>query len=559
MLRGTGETGDVGVGQAMAVAVTVAVVEVVRHAGAVAALAAGEAAGGADARQITQRRAAALPVEVRQELLSRKREAETSRCILPDAPPRKRRARLPSPEREACVFDEPQPQPQASRIIIQENIQLVPPRQNEGIDIILELEAGGQGGAEDIQRIGINDKEFDVVIDEWIKLTDELSDCDMDIEDEESFFPQTTSRNASTEPSVLADLTPRETQVLDIEDRQNDLAIREFVSSDCYDFKWTRDRQMFTGRRENFTGTPGPTFEITDQTRIVDIFYKMIDIDFIDRICTETNRYADQKIKMLKDQNKFLPTIRLHRWIPTDRSEMISFLAIIILQGLYPLPEEESYFRFNGFGTMPYFSKIMSYNRFLLIKSLIHFVDNETITEHSRLCKIQPVTDYFNEKFSSMYYPSQDIVIDESLLKWHGRLGFAQKILSKAAQVGVKTYELCESSSGYLWKFFIYAGKDKTRTATATTTDDFNIDDTDDRPAETETTDQLLTGSSDARPSNATAKIVYDLVEPLLHRGHTSSTSAPDDGQYENDQNRFQRHLVSALTNHTITTTLSLE
>lgn len=89
---------------------------------------------------------------------------------------------------------------------------------------------------------------------------------------------------------------------------------------------------------------------MTDQTRIVDIFYKMIDIDFVDRICTDTNRYADQKIKILKDQNKFLPTIRLYRWIPTDRNEMISFFAIIILQRLY---------RYNVFGTMPYFSNIM--------------------------------------------------------------------------------------------------------------------------------------------------------------------------------------------------------
>ncbi|CAH2039920.1 unnamed protein product, partial [Iphiclides podalirius] len=56
---------------------------------------------------------------------------------------------------------------------------------------------------------------------------------------------------------------------------------------------------------------------------------------------------------------------------------------------------------------------------------------------------------------------TQEIAIDESLLKWHGRLSFSQKIKSKAAQIGVKTYELCESSSGYLWRFFVYAGKDK--------------------------------------------------------------------------------------------------
>ncbi|XP_026330589.1 piggyBac transposable element-derived protein 4-like [Hyposmocoma kahamanoa] len=162
---------------------------------------------------------------------------------------------------------------------------------------------------------------------------------------------------------------------------------------------------------------------------------------------------------------------------------------------------------------MPYFLKIMFYNRYLLLKCLMHFVDN------NKKRKIQPIIDYFNDKFSTLYYPSQEIVIDESLLKWHGRLGFAQKITSKAAQVGVKTYELCESSSGYLWKFLVYAGKDETKTAYTTTNVDTDADNLEGRlegrPEETEITDK----STSDHPTNA--KIVYDLVEPLLYRGHT--------------------------------------
>lgn len=178
----------------------------------------------------------------------------------------------------------------------------------------------------------------------------------------------------------------------------------------------------------------------------------------------------------------------------------------------------------------------MTYNRFLLLKSFLHFVDNRTCRDTTRLNKIRPIVDYFNTKFSSLYMPSQEIVIDESLLKWHGRLNFAQKISSKAAQVGVKTYELCESSSGYLWKFFVYAGKDKATSTTHNTdvqnsqTNDrlvgdeatrFTDDETNDRPDNDGPTNRLMTGDSGDRPSNATAKIVYDLIEPLLHRGHT--------------------------------------
>ncbi|KAJ8728937.1 hypothetical protein PYW07_006633 [Mythimna separata] len=55
-------------------------------------------------RQITQRRVSALSPSARKELLRMKRVVETNRVLLPDAPPRKRRTRNPSPEREPCIF-----------------------------------------------------------------------------------------------------------------------------------------------------------------------------------------------------------------------------------------------------------------------------------------------------------------------------------------------------------------------------------------------------------------------------------------------------------------------
>ncbi|KAI5635028.1 transposase IS4 domain-containing protein [Phthorimaea operculella] len=85
--------------------------------------------------------------------------------------------------------------------------------------------------------------------------------------------------------------------------------------------------------------------------------------------------------------------------------------------------------------------------------------------------------------------------LDESLLLWKGKLSFAQMISNKAAKVGIKSYELCESRTGYLWSFLIYGGK-KYAGCTKFASD---IDE----------------------PERATAKIVYTLVRPLLNRGHT--------------------------------------
>ena len=118
----------------------------------------------------------------------------------------------------------------------------------------------------------------------------------MELEDEELLLPLTAMTYDLTQRfgGAPTDLRPCGTHVLDIKDRQNDLAIREFVPRDCHDFTWMKDRQIFSGRCENVTRTPGPTFPMTGRTRIVEIVYKIIDNDFIVRICIETNRYANQ-------------------------------------------------------------------------------------------------------------------------------------------------------------------------------------------------------------------------------------------------------------------------
>ena len=64
------------------------------------------------------------------------------------------------------------------------------------------------------------------------------------------------------------------------------------------------------------------------------------------------------------------------------------------------------------------------------------------------------------KRFSEVYQPERDMAVDESLLLWKGRLGWKQYIPTKRARFGIKSFEICESVSGYIWNFFIYIGKD---------------------------------------------------------------------------------------------------
>ncbi|KAG8237489.1 hypothetical protein J437_LFUL017034 [Ladona fulva] len=45
-----------------------------------------------------------------------------------------------------------------------------------------------------------------------------------------------------------------------------------------------------------------------------------------------------------------------------------------------------------------------------------------------------------------------------ALKTFKGCLGYEQFLPLKSAKLGIKTFELCESKSGYLWNFMVYTG-----------------------------------------------------------------------------------------------------
>ncbi|GBP15389.1 PiggyBac transposable element-derived protein 4 [Eumeta japonica] len=64
-----------------------------------------------------------------------------------------------------------------------------------------------------------------------------------------------------------------------------------------------------------------------------------------------------------------------------------------------------------------------------------------------------------NSRMSRWKDTTVDEILDESLVQWRGWLCFKQFIKNKAAAVGIKTYEVCESDTGYLWRFEVHAEK----------------------------------------------------------------------------------------------------
>lgn len=204
-----------------------------------------------------------------------------------------------------------------------------------------------------------------------------------------------------------------------------------------------------------FTGTPRT--EISDDG-VVGYFRMFFTDHLVQNIVQETNRYAEEIIR-----NSTAKThSRWKGWTATSVNEMLVFFAVIIIQGIVKKPTLEWYWTKRQCIGTPFFANVMPYSRFTLLKKFLHFENMASVEEcpNRKLLKIWPVYHFLNMRFAEMLTPERDISIDESLLLYKGRLSWRQYIPSKRARFGIKSFLLCESSSGYIWKMVIYTGKD---------------------------------------------------------------------------------------------------
>uniref|UniRef100_A0A8C5W7D9 PiggyBac transposable element-derived protein 4 n=1 Tax=Leptobrachium leishanense TaxID=445787 RepID=A0A8C5W7D9_9ANUR len=207
-----------------------------------------------------------------------------------------------------------------------------------------------------------------------------------------------------------------------------------------------------------FTGAPGMKVDVEHDNPLAYLQLFLTD-EVIEKIVTETNRYQERQLVTL--HWKFP---RSRTWEPVTKDDIWKFLGLIILQGVVGKPLQKWYWTTNKLLATPFFGTVMPEYRFSLIMKFLHFENNEEFNETTlpspKLKKIWEVYQMILKNFQRSYVPERDISIDESLMAYKGRLSWVQYIASKRARFGVKSYMLCESSTGYIWNSFIYTGKE---------------------------------------------------------------------------------------------------
>jgi hypothetical protein len=219
-------------------------------------------------------------------------------------------------------------------------------------------------------------------------------------------------------------------------------------------FQWHSG--IFTPTVHNFdnsnSGIPGG--KIQDEPTALEIFQLFFSENIMQKITIETNNYF-----LFITKNKPLPPkSRLRKWENTTPDELFIFFAVTMLMVRAKKLNISDYWSTDHLLATQQFSDFMSRDRYLLLLRLLHFNDNNFQTEGDKLYKLRPVIDHLRAKFGEMFYPFQNICIDESLTLFKGRLAFIQYIPTKRHRFGIKTFVICDCETGYILDFIVYTG-----------------------------------------------------------------------------------------------------
>lgn len=217
-------------------------------------------------------------------------------------------------------------------------------------------------------------------------------------------------------------------------------------------FEWS-PMETFRGVKEDFL--PDQTGATDPPVSMYGAFRQFWDEDILHHIVAETNRYA---ATIAERSQVFAGT-----WYETDLDEILILYCFWMMLGIIRMPSIKSCFSTSPLLQVNIFGQLFTRQRYCDLCRALHFVDVSSSNPNYRLSLLGPILDRLNEKFQRAYVPSQDICIDESLTLWKGRLSFRQYIKTKAARFGIKSYELCESATGYVWSFLSIQAKKTTR------------------------------------------------------------------------------------------------
>ena len=168
-------------------------------------------------------------------------------------------------------------------------------------------------------------------------------------------------------------------------------------------------------------------------------------------------QYLDQHRAGLKASSRFF------KWKNTTVDEIKAFFALLMSMGLVNHQDIQDYWSTDPVLSTPFFSSVMTRDRFLLLLTFLHCSDNAGYVPRGHdgydpLYKLGSIYHSIIDLFSANYYPTKNIAVDEGLVPWRGNIHFRVYNKDKPDKFGIKSYQLCDEK-GYCCQYELYTGK----------------------------------------------------------------------------------------------------
>ena len=132
--------------------------------------------------------------------------------------------------------------------------------------------------------------------------------------------------------------------------------------------------------------------------------------------------------------------------------------------GLIDLPNIQDYWSTAWTGQIPFFSSIMTRERFQMVFWMLH-VSHSSSTPPRHIDKVKTFMEPLVANFQTSYKPSRELAADETMVGFRGRFGPLQYMPNKPTKYGIKAYTLADAAHGYMLDILVYTGGDTLSTA----------------------------------------------------------------------------------------------
>ncbi|XP_069128976.1 piggyBac transposable element-derived protein 4-like [Argopecten irradians] len=195
------------------------------------------------------------------------------------------------------------------------------------------------------------------------------------------------------------------------------------------------------------TGPVLPENFDTETATAKDYFDLVFKPEIMPKIVESTNGYAEWRSRQNDRQDQ--------AWYEITENELNAYLGINIFMGINQLPFYKDYWSKDQFIGNEGIKSVMTVNRYEKVTKYFHVNDRNHEDVNDKLNKVRPVIDMANESFKSSYKPSKNVSVDETMIKWTGRLSHKQYLPAKPIKRGIKVWMQCDADTAYLNEFDI--------------------------------------------------------------------------------------------------------